>query len=105
MTPDIKKKNPQKMDINMQNWLLSQASCYIEYQQSRKAIILLEAIRKLDAKNINVHRMLSYAYLEDGRTDDCISAADTFLKYAQKGSDTRAIRWIRGRARLRRKQA
>ncbi|PJE80931.1 hypothetical protein CI610_00089 [invertebrate metagenome] len=94
----------QRMERGMRLWLFSQASCYIEYQQSDKAIVLLEAMRRLEPENCDVHRMLSYGYLQVGKSEESIRAADTFLKYAKPGTDTRAIRWIRGRARLRRKK-
>ncbi len=93
------------MDKDLRHWLLSQASYYLEYLQPRKAIALLEAVRRMEPKNPDVYRMLSYAYLQVNRPEDSIKSADTFLQYAKPGTDTRAIKWIKGRALLRKKKA
>ena len=52
------------MDKPLKTWMLSQASYYLEYLQPRKSIAILEALRRLDEKNPDVYRMLSYAYLQ-----------------------------------------
>jgi predicted Zn-dependent protease len=92
------------MNTPLRQWLLTQASYYMEYLQPRKSIALLEAVRRMDPKNPDVYRMLSYAYLQTDRPEDSIKAADTFLQYAKPGMDTRAIKWIKGRALLRKKK-
>ncbi len=92
------------MDKPLKTWMLSQASYYLEYLQPRKSIAILEALRRLDAKNPDVYRMLSYAYLQVDQPEDSIRAADNFVKYAKPGTDVRAIKWIKGRARLKQKK-
>ena len=92
------------MNKPLKQWLLSQASYYMEYLQPRKSIALLEAVRRLEPANIDVHRMLSYAYLQADRPEDSIRSADTFLQYAKPGMDTRAIKWIKGRALLKKRK-
>lgn len=92
------------MDKPLKDWLLGQASYYMEYLQPRKSIALLEAVRRLEPKNPDVYRMLSYAYLQIDRPEESIKAADIFLQYAKPGTDTRAIKWIKGRALLRKKK-
>ena len=92
------------MNKELKSWLLSQASYYMEYLQFRKAIALLEALRRLEPENPDVYRMLSYAYLQTEQPEDSIKAADIFLQYAKPGTDTRAIKWIKGRALLRKKK-
>lgn len=93
------------MDKPLKNWILSQAAYYLEYLQPKKAIALLEAMRNMDKTNPDVYRMLSYAYLQIDRPEESIRAADNFLKYAKPGTDVRAIKWIKGRARLKKKKA
>ena len=93
------------MDKPLKVWMLSQASYYLEYLQPKKSIALLEALRRIDKKNPDVYRMLSYAYLQVDQPEDSITAADNFLKYAKSGTDVRAIKWIKGRARLKKKKA
>ena len=85
--------------------MLAQASYYLEYLQPEKSIALLEALRRLDKTNPDIYRMLSYAYLQVQRPEDSIRAADNFVKYARPGTDIRAIKWIKGRARLQQKKA
>ena len=92
------------MDKPLKTWMLSQASYYLEYLQPRKSIAILEALRRLDEKNPDVYRMLSYAYLQVDQPEDSIRAADSFVKYAKPGTDVRAIKWIKGRARLKQKK-
>ena len=93
------------MDKPLKNWMMAQASYYLEYLQPRKSIALLEALRRLDQKNPDVYRMLSYAYLQVKRPEDSIRAADSFVKYAEPGTDVRAIKWIKGRALLQKRKA
>ena len=93
------------MEKPLKNWMMAQAAYYLEYLQPRKSIALLEALRQIDRKNPDVYRMLSYAYLQIDRPEDSIQAADTFVKYAKPGTDVRAIKWIKGRARLQMKKA
>ena len=92
------------MDKALKEWLFAQASYYLEYLQPRKSIMLLEAMRKMEPENPDVYRMLSYAYLQVDQPEDSIRAADTFLQYVKPGTDTRGIKWIKGRALLRRKK-
>ena len=92
------------MNVSVRKWMLSQASYYLEYLQPRKAIALLEAVRRLAPENPDAYRMLCYAYLQVNRPEDSIKAADIFLQYAKPGTDTRAIKWIKGRALLRKKK-
>ncbi|MGO0306238.1 hypothetical protein ACTL6P_06405 [Endozoicomonas acroporae] len=93
------------MDKSLKTWMLSQASYYLEYQQPRKSIALLEALMSIDKKNPDIYRMLSYAYLKVERPEESIRAADNFLKYARPGGDIRAIKWIKGRALLKKRKA
>ena len=93
------------MEKSLQTWLLSQASYYLEYLQPRKSIALLEALQSIDEKNPDIYRMLSYAYLQAEQPEESIRAADNFLKYARPGTDIRAIKWIKGRALLKKKKA
>ncbi|WP_419537103.1 hypothetical protein [Endozoicomonas sp.] len=93
------------MEKSLQTWLLSQASYYLEYLQPRKSIALLEALQSIDKKNPDIYRMLSYAYLQAEQPEESIRAADNFLKYARPGTDIRAIKWIKGRALLKKKKA
>ncbi len=93
------------MDKQLKSWMMSQAAYYLEYLQPKKSIALLEALRRLDRKNPDIYRMLSYAYLEAKRPEDSIKAADTFVKYAKPGRDVRAIKWIKGRALLQKRKA
>lgn len=93
------------MDKPLKTWLLSQASYYLEYLQPRKSIAILEALRCMDNKNPDIHRMLSYAYLQVDRPEESIQAADNFLQYSRPGSDVRAIKWIKGRALLKKRKA
>lgn len=92
------------MEKPLREWLFSQASYYLEYLQPRKSIALLEAMRKMEPENPDVYRMLSYAYLQVERPEESIKAADSFLQTVKPGTDTRAIKWIKGRARLRMKK-
>lgn len=93
------------MDHSLKTWLLSQAAYYLEYLQPRKAIALLKALESIDSKNPDIYRMLSYAYLQAELPEESIRAADSFLKYARPGSDVRAIKWIKGRALIKKKKA
>lgn len=93
------------MDKSLKTWMLAQASYYMEYLQPRKSIALLEALQSIDKKNPDIYRMLSYAYLQAERPEESIRAADNFLKYTRPGSDVRAIKWIKGRALLKKKKA
>ena len=92
------------MEKSLREWLFAQASYYLEYLQPRKSIALLEAIRRMEPENPDVYRMLSYAYLQVNQPVESIKAADTFLQYVKPGTDTRAIKWIKGRALLRKKK-
>ncbi|WP_257255534.1 MULTISPECIES: hypothetical protein [unclassified Endozoicomonas] len=92
------------MNKPLRQWLLAQASYYMEYLQPRKSIALLEAVKRFEPQNPDVYRMLSYAYLQVDRPEDSIKAADTFLQYAKPGMDTRAIKWIKGRALLKKRK-
>ena len=92
------------MEKSLREWMFSQAAYYLEYLQPRKSIALLEAIRRLEPENPDVYRMLSYAYLQVDQSEESIKAADKFLRYVKPGTDTRAIKWIKGRALLRRKK-
>ncbi|OED50118.1 hypothetical protein ACH42_01365 [Endozoicomonas sp. (ex Bugula neritina AB1)] len=93
------------MDKPLKNWMMAQAAYYLEYLQPRKSIALLEALRRLDPKNPDIYRMLSYAYLKVNRLEDSIRAADTFVRCVKPGTDVRAIKWIKGRALLQKKKA
>lgn len=93
------------MDKSLKTWLFSQASYYLEYLQPRKSITLLKALQSMDKANPDVYRMLSFAYLQAEQPEESIRAADNFLKYARPGSDVRAIKWIKGRALLKKKKA
>ncbi len=93
------------MEKSLKTWMLCQASYYLEYLQPEKTIALLNAVRTVDRENPDIYRMLSYAYLQAERPEESIRAADNFLKYAQPGSDVRAIKWIKGRALLKKKKA
>lgn len=93
------------MDKPLKKWMMAQAAYYLEYLQPKKSIALLEALRRLDPKNPDVYRMLSYAYLQVNRPEDSIRAADTFVKYVKAGTDVRAIKWIKGRALLQKRKA
>ena len=93
------------MDKSLKTWMLCQASYYLEYLQPEKTIALLNAVQAVDPENPDIYRMLSYACLQAGRPEESIHAADNFLKYAQPGSDVRAIKWIKGRALLKKKRA
>lgn len=93
------------MDKSLKTWLLSQASYYLEYMQPRKSIALLEALKCIDKENSDIYRMLSYAYLQAEQPEESIRAADNFLKYARPGNDIRAIKWIKGRALLKKRKA
>lgn len=92
------------MDKSLRDWMLNQAAYYLEYLQPRKCIALLEAIRLLEPENPDVYRMLSYAYLQIEQPEESIRAADKFLQYMKPGTDIRAIKWIKGRALLRKKK-
>ena len=92
------------MDKTLKEWLFSQAAYYLEYLQPRKSIALLEAMRQMEPENPDVYRMLSYAYLQTDQPAESIKAADNFLQYVKPGTDTRAIKWIKGRALLRKKK-
>ncbi|WP_263322099.1 tetratricopeptide repeat protein [Endozoicomonas sp. Mp262] len=93
------------MDKPLKQWLLAQAAYYLEYLQPKKAIALLEAVRKLDPNEPDVHRMLSYAYLKANRPEESIKSADSFMQCVKPGTDTRAIKWIKGRALLKKKKS
>ena len=93
------------MEKPLQTWLLAQASYYIEYMQPRKSIALLKVLEAINPSNPDVHRMLSYAYLQAEQPEDSIRAADNFLRYARPDSDVRAIKWIKGRALLKKRKA
>lgn len=92
------------MDAQIENWLFSQAAYYLEYLQPKKSIALLEALQILDPENPDVVRMLSYAYLENEQFEESIVAADLFLRQARSAKDIQAIKWIKGRASLKKKQ-
>ncbi len=92
------------MDKPLKQWLLSQASYYMEYLQPRKAIAILEALRALEPNNPDIHRMLSYAYLKVEQPEESIKSADNFMQCVKPGTDTRAIKWIKGRAILKKKK-
>ncbi len=92
------------MDRELKQWLFSQASYYLEYLQPRKGIVLLEAIRRLEPGNPDVHRMLSYAYLKVEQPEESIKSADKFMQCVRPGTDVRAIKWIKGRALLNKKK-
>ena len=84
--------------------MLAQASYYLEYLQPKKSIVLLEALRRLDRRNPDIYRMLSYAYLEVNQPEDAITAADSFLRYCKPGTNVKAMKWIKGRALLHKKK-
>lgn len=92
------------MDQALKEWLFAQSAYYLEYLQPRKSIALLEAMRRMEPENPDVYRMLSYAYLQVDQPAESIRAADKFLQYVKPGTDTRAIKWIKGRALLRKKK-
>lgn len=92
------------MDNPLREWLFAQASYYLEYLQPEKGIALLEALRRLEPKNPDVHRMLSYAYLKVNKPEESIKAADSFMQCVKPGTDIRAIKWIKGRALLKKKK-
>lgn len=93
------------IDKPLKQWLLAQAAYYLEYLQPDKAIALLEALRTLEPGEPHVHRMLSYAYLKADRPEEAIAAADSFMQCVKPGTDTRAIKWIKGRALLKKKKS
>lgn len=92
------------MNTSLENWLLTQAAYYLEYEQPHKSIALLEAISIVYPEKIEVYRMLSYAYLQVARHEESILAADRFLKHARPDQDVQALKWIKGRALLHRKK-
>ena len=92
------------MDKPLVQWLFSQAIYYLEYLQPRKSLALLEAIRRLEPDNPDVHRMLSYTYLKVDKPEESIKSADTFMRCVEPGTDVRAIKWIKGRALLNQKK-
>ena len=92
------------MNKPLRQWLFSQASYYLEYLQPLKAIAILEALRRLEPKNPDVHRMLSYGYLKVDKPEESIKAADSFMQCVKPGTDIRAIKWIKGRALLKKKK-
>lgn len=92
------------MDKQLRQWLFAQATYYLEYLQPQKSIALLEAIRRLEPNNPDVHRMLSYAYLKVDNPAESIKSADKFIQCVTPGTDVRAIKWIKGRALLNKKK-
>ncbi|MDP0562697.1 MAG: hypothetical protein QS721_10390 [Candidatus Endonucleobacter sp. (ex Gigantidas childressi)] len=92
------------MNTLLRQWFFAQASYYLEYLQPRKSIALLEALRKLEPENSDVHRMLSYAYLKVDNLEESVQSADSFIQCVKPGTDIRAIKWIKGRALLKKKK-
>ncbi|MDD7804298.1 MAG: hypothetical protein PUP46_01755 [Endozoicomonas sp. (ex Botrylloides leachii)] len=92
------------MDKSLRQWLFSQATYYLEYLQPCKSIALLEAVRRLEPNNPDVHRMLSYAYLKVDKPEESIKSADRFMQCVKPNTDVRAIKWIKGRALLKQKK-
>ncbi|WP_461537759.1 tetratricopeptide repeat protein [Spongorhabdus nitratireducens] len=88
----------------LRQWMLSQSYCFLQYQKLDKACALLEALEVLDPENPDIHRMLAYTYLQQGRTEDCIKSADKFRSCAGPKDDMRTIDLISKRARYKARQ-
>ncbi len=88
----------------LRQWMLSQSFCFLQYQKVDKAGALLEALEVLDPDNPDIHKMLAYVYLQQGRTEECLQSADKFRSCASPKEDMRTVDLISKRARYQAQQ-
>ncbi len=96
-SPDSLTPLPEKH----KDWLLTQAFTRLQQRQFTDALTLLRGLKVLMPNDAEVYRMLSYALLAADQPEECLAMVDKYLQCVPSNTDTQAISWIQGRAKVR----
>ncbi|MCY4176955.1 MAG: hypothetical protein OXD32_00460 [Endozoicomonadaceae bacterium] len=83
-------------------WMLTQSYTRLMHRQYKDCLILLRGLCALCPEDAEVYSMMSYACLEAGDPEECLSMVDKYMQYAApEKQNIKEIQWIRERAQLR----